>query len=133
MTALTHENNFLHSFIKGLGSMLSFSPPPQFSQIKAKSNAEMWAEAWKMTGDSMYKAMGRTPPPPPPPLSDEELEEAVAMYINENQSKLCSKIGETQNLSFMVTRKISEEGNIYAAESKHEIFITVKIEQAEQR
>ena len=64
MTALTHENNFLHSFIKGLGSMLSFAPPPRLSQIPTKSNAEIWAEAWKMTGDSLYETMGRTPPSP---------------------------------------------------------------------
>ena len=62
MTAITQENHFFGSFLKGLGSLFSLAPVPHFSESPAKTPEEISAEAWKMTGDSMYEVMGKMPP-----------------------------------------------------------------------
>ena len=127
MTAITQENHLFGSFLKGLGSLFSLAPVPHFSESPAKTPEEISAEAWKMTGDAMYKAMGKTPPPPPEPLSDAELKEVFLLYVQKNSDNLKQNAGVTQENVAEVTREISVGGKTYV--TKHKIYFKVKSEQ----
>ena len=83
MTAITQENQFFGSFLKGLGSLFSLAPVPHFSDSPAKSPEEISAEAWKMTGDAMYEAMGKKPPIYPKSWFDEISPELLDVLLDE--------------------------------------------------
>ena len=124
MTAITQENHFFGSFIKGLGSLFSLAPVSRLNDTPAKTPEEISAEAWKMTGDAIYKAMGKTPPPPPEPLSDAEIKQIMAQYMKGRGAAFIKEMEENQELTLMVTITTPNMGERNV--QKRKLSLTIK-------
>ncbi|MDI9348853.1 MAG: hypothetical protein QM537_02490 [Candidatus Symbiobacter sp.] len=104
--------SFFGSFVKGLGSLFSLAPVPDFAEKPMMSPQEISAAAWKMTGDSLYQAMGKTPPPPPTaePLSDEEIKAMVREGLKGREAEFIKELEENKELTMVLTITTKNKG-----------------------
>ncbi|MDI9408632.1 MAG: hypothetical protein QM523_05240 [Candidatus Pacebacteria bacterium] len=62
MSSTTSRRLSFRDLASSYGNLLSLSPKLDLPEPRYKTVEERWAAAWKMTGDSMYRTLGKESP-----------------------------------------------------------------------